>query len=103
MMRINKQSIDLFRKLGVRLELFQLTSTETMMDFINIAKTVSANQYEEFWLELQFYRDQKHLEDVMAKMEHDEIGPQLFRDFMRLVTQDPASSGGFQQPQALDN
>ena len=59
MMRINKQSIDLFRKLGVRLEPFQLTSTETMMDFINIAKTVSANQYEEVWLELQFYRDQK--------------------------------------------
>lgn len=45
----------------------------------------------------------KHLKDVMAKMEHDEIGPQLFRDYMRLVTQDPASSGGFQQPQALDN
>ncbi|HEX5977962.1 MAG TPA: hypothetical protein VFY68_11830 [Nitrososphaeraceae archaeon] len=54
-------------------------------------------------MELQFYRDQKHLGDVMAKMEHDGIGPQLFRDFMGLVIQHPASSGGFQQPQALDN
>jgi hypothetical protein len=40
MMRINKQSVDLFRKFGVRLESFQLTSTEAMMDFINIAKAV---------------------------------------------------------------
>jgi hypothetical protein len=86
MMRVNKQSVDLFRKFGVRLERFQLISIETMMDFTNIAKTVSANQEEEDWLELQFYRDQNHLEDVMAKMEHDEIGPQLFREFMDLVT-----------------
>jgi uncharacterized protein YbaA (DUF1428 family) len=87
MMRVNKQSVDLFRKFGVRLEPFQLTSTEAMMDFTNIAKTVSANQdEEEVWLELQFYRDQKHLEDVMAKMENDQIGPQLFREFMDLIT-----------------
>jgi hypothetical protein len=82
---------------------FQLTNTGIMMDFTNIAKTVSANQYEEVWLVLQFYRDQKHLEDAMVKMEHDEFGPQLFRDFMGLVNQDPASLGGFQQSQALDN
>lgn len=48
------------------------------MDFINIVRTVSAKQDKEVWLELQFYRDQKHLGDIMAKMEHDGIGPQLF-------------------------
>jgi hypothetical protein len=38
-------------------------------------------------LKLQFYRDQNHLEDVMAKMEHDEIRPQqLFQEFMGLIT-----------------
>ena len=81
MMRVNKQSLDLFRKFGVRLKPFHLTSTEAMMDFTNIAKTLSANQdeeeEEEVWLELQFYRDQKHLEDVMAKMENDQVGTQL--------------------------
>jgi uncharacterized protein YbaA (DUF1428 family) len=87
MMRVNKQSVDLFRKFGVRLEPFQLTSTEAMMDFTNIAKTLYANQdEEEVWLELQSYRDQKHLEDAMAKMENDQIGPQLFREFMDLIT-----------------
>jgi hypothetical protein len=55
MMRVNKQSVDLFRKFGVCLEPFQLTSTEAMIDFTSIAKTVSANQdEEEVWLELQF-------------------------------------------------
>jgi len=47
MMRVNKQSVDLFRKFRVRLEPFQLTSTEAMMDFTNIAKTLYANQDEE--------------------------------------------------------
>ena len=56
-----------------------------------------------FGLELQSYRDQKHLEDVTAKMENDQIGPQLFREFMDLIT--PGSRvimGGFQPPQGLD-
>jgi hypothetical protein len=47
MMRVNKKSGDLFRKFGVQLEPFQLTSTHAMTDFTNIAKTVSANQDEE--------------------------------------------------------
>ena len=86
MMRVNKQSVDLFRKFGVRLEPFQLTSTEAMMDFTNIAKTFSTNQDEEEEVWLESYRDQKHLEDVTAKMENDQIGPQLFREFMDLIT-----------------
>ena len=58
---------------------------------------------EEVWLELQFYTDQNRLEDVMAKMQHDEIRPQLFREFMGLVI--PGSGvimGGFQPHQHLD-
>ena len=49
------------------------------MDFTNIAKTVSANQDEEVWLELNFYRDRKHRDDVMAKMKNDESADPLFR------------------------
>jgi uncharacterized protein YbaA (DUF1428 family) len=93
MMQIAKHANDITRKHGTLcVEYFQLSSTENMMeDWTNIAKTVSASQdEEEVWLELQFYRDQKHLEDVMAKMENDQIGPQLFREFMDLIT--PGSS-----------
>ena len=39
-------------------EVFQLGSTENMMDFVNIANTISADQKEEVWLEVQTFRSQ---------------------------------------------
>ena len=40
-------------------EVFQLGSTENMMDFVNIANTISADQEkEEVWLEVQTFRSQ---------------------------------------------
>jgi uncharacterized protein YbaA (DUF1428 family) len=38
----------------------------------NIAQTVSATQDEEVWMELIFYRDRKHKDEVAAKMRNDE-------------------------------
>ena len=43
-----------------------------MEGITNIAKTISATQDEEVWLELIFYRDRKHKEEVGAKMRKDE-------------------------------
>ena len=39
------------------------------MGMTNIAKTIAAKQDEEVWLELQFYRDQKHLDDLVAEVQ----------------------------------
>jgi uncharacterized protein YbaA (DUF1428 family) len=48
--------------------IFQLINSEAPMeDITNISKTVSANQDEEVLLELIFYRDLKHRDDVDAK------------------------------------
>ena len=45
MVQLEKQFVDIFRKHGgLRYEVFQLTSTEDMADFTNMAKTVSSNQ-----------------------------------------------------------
>jgi hypothetical protein len=55
-----------------RFEVFQLGSTENMMDFANIAKTISADQEDEVWPEIQAYRDRKHVDEVMAKIENNE-------------------------------
>ena len=57
-----------------------------MESLTNIAKTVSANQDEEVWLELIFYKDRKHRDDVRAKMQNDESCGSLFRQFMDLIT-----------------
>jgi len=55
------------------------------MGFTNIAKTIAAKE-DEVWLELQFYRDQKHLDDVGAKMQKDENAGKLGKQLMDLLT-----------------
>ncbi|HEX6294329.1 MAG TPA: hypothetical protein VFZ46_04190 [Nitrososphaeraceae archaeon] len=38
------------------------------MEFTNIAKTLSASQDEEVWVEIFYYKDKKHKDEVFAKM-----------------------------------
>jgi uncharacterized protein YbaA (DUF1428 family) len=91
MVQLERQFIEIFRKHGgMRFEVFQLSSTENMMDWTNIAKTVSANQDEEIWVEQIFYRDSKHREEYMAKCGNDENMNQLYKQFMDLIA--PGSS-----------
>ena len=92
MVHLEKQFIDVFRKHGgLRFEVFQLSSTENMMkDWTNIAKTVSANQEEEIWMEQIFYKDSKHRDEYMAKCGNDENMNQLYKQFTDLIT--PGSS-----------
>jgi uncharacterized protein YbaA (DUF1428 family) len=87
MMQIAKQANDIIRKDGaLRGEYFQLSSTENMIDWTNIAKTSSANQDEEIWLEQIFYRDGKHRDEYMAECGNDEHMKQLYKQFMDLIT-----------------
>ena len=51
-----------------------------MEDITNIAKTVSATQDEEVWLELISYRDRKQKDEVSIRMQNDErMGPRWQR------------------------
>ena len=60
MVQLGKQFADIVRKYGGQNPLyFQLNNTEAPMEGItNIAKTVSAKQDEDDWLQLTFYRSQ---------------------------------------------
>jgi uncharacterized protein YbaA (DUF1428 family) len=98
MVKFGKQVNDLFRERGLQPpEVFQLNNTKTAEDmgFTNIAKTVSANQDEEVWVELHSYRDRKHLDDVCAKMQNDERAGQLYQQFMDLITAGSCIEGQF--------
>jgi uncharacterized protein YbaA (DUF1428 family) len=92
MMQINKQFADIMRKYGAPHLIFQLNNTEAPMDGItNIAKTISANQdEEEVWLEIIFYRDSKHRDEVCAKMQNDENMERLYKQSVDLLS--PGSS-----------
>jgi len=87
MMQLNKQFGDIIRNCGVAHLDFQLNNTEAPMEGItNIAKTVSSTQDEEVWMELIFYRDRKHKEEVSAKMRNDERMGSLWQRSMDLVS-----------------
>jgi uncharacterized protein YbaA (DUF1428 family) len=87
MVQLNKQFAEIMRKYGTPHLIFQLNNTEAPMDGItNITKTVSANQDDEIWMELIFYRDRKHRDEVSANMQNDESMGRLFQQSLDLVT-----------------
>ena len=90
MVKLQKQFNDLLIKYGVlRMEIFQLTNTETYDGCTNIATTMSANQDEEIWIELQSHKSLKQMNEVVTEAMKDEEmsaeGP-LLKQFMNLVT-----------------
>ena len=87
--QIFKQFKDMFKKHGgLRMEVFQLNNTKTYEDMglTNIVNTVSANQDEEVWVELQYYKDRKHMDEVIAKMGKDESMGRLYKQSLDLLT-----------------
>ena len=87
LVRLNKQSHDFFIKYGaLKFEVFTIHSRENMMDLVNLAKTISANEDEEVWLEIQSYRDRKHLQEVGARMMADESMKKESQQFLNLIT-----------------
>ena len=103
-----KQFIQWFEKNGVRIEYHQLGISETQaaidsakqsgMDVLdNISTTLSTAEHEEeVWMELQYFRDHKHCEDIYAKMMQDKNLEPIGKEFFGLVTQGKKLiTGGF--------
>src|ERR687887_268885 len=85
--QLSKEFGDIIRQYGVAHLVFQLNNTEAPMEGIaNIAKTVSATQDEDVWLELIFYRDRKHKDEVCANMRNDERMGSLWQRSIELVS-----------------
>ena len=98
MIQFNKPAKDLFSKVGVRVEIFQLSNTkdkEAEMGFTNVAKTVTAREDEEVWLELQFYQDSRHHDEVSEKMQNDKSAMELGKKFMEIITPGSGVEGRF--------
>lgn len=100
--QLNSRVIDSFKKYGIlRFEVFHLNNTDDMMEFINIAKTIQAKQDEEIWLEIQSYRDRKHLEEVGARMMTDKAMEAEGKKFLELIT--PGSRCSFGEFSRIPN
>lgn len=99
LLTLDKPAKDTFGKVGVRHEIYQLSNTKDpeaeSMGFTNITKTVSAKEDEEVWLELQFYKDSKHHDEVAEKMKNDKSAMELGKKFMEIITPGSCVEGKF--------
>jgi uncharacterized protein YbaA (DUF1428 family) len=88
-LKIYNEADELLRRHGVlRREVFQLNNTNTYDDIglINIASIVSASQDEEVWVEIQSYRDRKHMNEVGATCAKDENMGRLYKQSLELLS-----------------
>jgi hypothetical protein len=102
LMQLEKPIREFFKNAGVNQEIFQLKvgsdeqdKMAEQMGMTNIAKTIAAKQDEEVWLELQFYRDQKHLDDLVAEVQKNENARKIGKQFMDLLTPGSCIEGWF--------
>lgn len=98
MVQVDKQIMPWFNKYGGRMEFFQLSNSETIEGLESIAKTLSIDEdEEEVWVELNYFRDRKHFDDIFTKMLQDESAAPLFKQFENLINQGKSKmiTGGF--------
>ncbi|HKR72540.1 MAG TPA: DUF1428 family protein [Candidatus Nitrosocosmicus sp.] len=87
LVKVNRHSHDFFMKHGVlKFEVYNLNSREDMMEFVNLAKIMSASDNEDVWMEIQSYRDANHVQEFMKAMEGDKSGDEMYNEFMKLIT-----------------
>ena len=93
--RNGKKNDQLWLKHGtLRTESFQLGSTE-IPGCDSLAKTLPTAEDEEIWVLLQFFKNEKHWVEVMAKMIEDEsVGP-MVKEFESLTRGKRLVTGGF--------
>ena len=90
MLQISSQFIDMFKNYGCYARSFQLNKTETPKGFTSMTNVISANQDDEVWLDIESYRDRKHMKDVVSKIESNEGALSLMKQYLDLLT--PGSS-----------
>jgi hypothetical protein len=93
----NQFSNKIFKKHGgLHYEVFQLNNkksygevglTNLVSVLTNYASAeTSSNQNEEIWVELQYYRDHRHQNEVIARMGKDDACEQLYKQSVELLT-----------------
>jgi uncharacterized protein YbaA (DUF1428 family) len=103
MVQLDKQFTGVFAKHGgTGMEFFQLSNSKAMEGLDSIAKVLPVGEDEELWVELNYYKDQKHYDDTVAKLMKDESAAPLFKQFSDLITQKKSMiMGGFSRVRVL--
>jgi uncharacterized protein YbaA (DUF1428 family) len=75
-----------FGKYGSYYRSFQLDNSETPEGFTSLTGVVSANQDEDIWLDFESYRDHKHMNEVVTRIESDEYALSLMKQYLGLLS-----------------
>lgn len=91
-----KKFVPWFNQNGVKIEYYKFANSETMEGMESIAKSLSAAEDEDVWMELQYFRDYDHCKDIYAKMMQDKSIEPLGNEFFGLITKGKSLvTGGF--------
>ncbi|HZY46452.1 MAG TPA: DUF1428 family protein [Candidatus Bathyarchaeia archaeon] len=87
MLKLETKIYSGWRKHGILgSDFFQLTQHETVRGFTNLAESLSAQQDEEVWIEVQHYRSREHRDEIFAAIRKDTPMLELFGKWYGLVT-----------------
>ncbi len=83
--RVEAELAGIFKKHGItRSEFYELAPARIFKGFTSVAQTMSANPDDEVWLELDFYKDQKDRDEVVARIGQDPAAGPLFGQVLSL-------------------
>jgi uncharacterized protein YbaA (DUF1428 family) len=95
MLHLCKEANDIRENGGLRHDVFQLSKTDVpMQGFTNVANIVSADQDEEVWMELLYFRDRQHMNEVMSKMQRMKAWVDFSNSHWIWSLREPGSSWG---------
>jgi len=80
------QFVETFRKHGCFYQSFQLSSSQKLEGFSSMSDTVSANQDEEVWMDVEAYTDRTHMDNVISKIMGDERALSFMKRFLDLLS-----------------
>jgi uncharacterized protein YbaA (DUF1428 family) len=80
------QFVETFRKHGCYYQSFQLSNVQKREGFNRLSDTVSANQDEEVWMDVEAYKDHTHMDNVISKVMEDERAISTMKRFLDLLS-----------------
>jgi hypothetical protein len=80
------QFVETFRKHGCYYQSFQLSNVQKREGFNRLSDTISANQDEEVWMDVEAYKDHTHMDNVISKVMEDERAISNMKRFLDLLS-----------------
>ena len=80
------QFVETFRMHGCFYQSFQLGDNQKREGFTSLSDTVSANQNEEVWMDVEAYTDHAHMDNVISKIMGDERALSIMKRFLELIS-----------------